>query len=76
MSDYSKDFLLDAFLSRYYHLSEEKFAEMEIMANKLYNQVGKDRFMAINFLDEETLKEYKREYCLDSLMVKRRIYIP
>lgn len=60
---YTRDFLIDAFLSRYYSLSEEKFAELEIMANKFYDQVGKDKFRVYCSLDAEALKKYKLEYC-------------
>lgn len=60
---YAKDFLLDAFLSRYYSLSEEKFAELEIMANRFYNEVGKDKFRVYCSLDAEALRKYKLEYC-------------
>lgn len=60
---YTKDFLLDAFLSRYYSLSEEKFAELEIMANRFYNEVGKDKFRVYCSLDAEALRKYKLEYC-------------
>lgn len=59
---YSKDFLLDAYLSRYYSLSEEKFAELEIMANKFYDQVGKDKFRTYCSLDAEALRKFKLEY--------------
>ena len=60
---YTRDFLIDAFLSRYYSLSEEKFAELEIMANKFYDQVGKDKFRMYCSLDAEALRKYKLEYC-------------
>lgn len=60
---YTRDFLIDAFLSRYYSLSEEKFAELEIMANKFYDQVGKDKFRVYCSLDAEALRKYKLEYC-------------
>lgn len=63
MAGYTKDFLLDAFLSRYYSLSEEKFAELEIMANRFYNEVGKDKFRTYCSLDAEALRKYKEEYC-------------
>ena len=60
---YTKDFLIDAFLSRYYSLSEEKFAELEIMANRFYNEVGKDKFRVYCSLDAEALQKYRLEYC-------------
>lgn len=63
MAGYTKDFLLDAFLSRYYSLSEEKFAELEIMANRFYNEVGRDKFRVYCSLDAEALKKYRLEYC-------------
>lgn len=60
---YTRDFLIDAFLSRYYSLSEEKFAELEIMACKFYDQVGKDKFRTYCSLDAEALRKYRLEYC-------------
>ena len=56
---YTKDFLLDAFLSRYYSLSEEKFAELEIMATRFYDEVGKDKYRVYTGLDAAALKVYK-----------------
>lgn len=63
MASYTKDFLLDAFLSRYYSLSEEEFAGLEIMANRFYDEVGKDKFRVYCSLDAEALRKYKFEYC-------------
>ncbi len=63
MAGYTRDFLIDAFLSRYYSLSEEKFAELEIMANSFYNKVGKEKFRTYCSLDAEALRKYKLEYC-------------
>ena len=63
MAGYTKDFLIDAFLSRYYSLCEEKFAELEIMANHFYNDVGRDKFRTYCCLDAEAIKKYKLEYC-------------
>lgn len=60
---YTRDFLIDAFLSRYYSLSEEKFAELEIMANKFYDQVGKEKFRVYCSLDAEAIKKFRLEYC-------------
>lgn len=60
---YTKDFLLDAFLSRHYGASEEEFARLEIMANKFYDQVGKDKFRVYCSLDAEALRKFKLEYC-------------
>lgn len=63
MAGYTKDFLIDAFLSRYYSLSEEEFAGLEIMANRFYNEVGKDKFRVYCSLDAEALKKFRLEYC-------------
>lgn len=60
---YTRDFLIDAFLSRYYSLDTEKFAEQEIMATKFYDQVGKEKFRYYCSLDAAALKKYKEEYC-------------
>lgn len=62
MAGYTKEFLVSAFLSRYYTLSQEKFLELETMANKFYDEVGKDKFRVYCSLDAEAIKKYSSEY--------------
>ena len=47
MAGYTKEFLIDAFMSRYVgcdHLSIEKLERLEQMAYDLYDRVGRDSF--------------------------------
>jgi hypothetical protein len=62
MAGYTKEFLIDAFMSRYVncdHLSIEKLERLEIMANDLYDRVGRDSFRVYACLDAEAIREYK-----------------
>jgi hypothetical protein len=62
MAGYTKDFLIDAFMSRYINcnaLSIEKLEELERMANDLYNSVGRDSFRVYACLDAEAIRQYK-----------------
>ena len=59
MAGYTKDFLVDAFLSRYMSLPTEKFQDLEVMANNFYDKVGRDKFRTYCALDAEALKAYK-----------------
>jgi hypothetical protein len=62
MAGYTKEFLIDAFMSRYVncdHLSIEKLERLEIMANDLYDRVGRDQFRVYSCLDAEAIREYK-----------------
>ncbi len=58
MAGYSKQFLVDAFLSRfkYYKLPIEN---LEKMANEHYDRVGKDTFRTHCSLDAAAIKDYK-----------------
>ena len=61
MAGYTKQFLIDAFMSRYIgcdHLSIEKLERLEIMANDLYDRVGRDSFRVYACLDAEAIREY------------------
>ena len=62
---YSKDFLVSAFLSRYYSLSTEKFESLEKMAESFYDEVGRDRFRVYCSLDADAIKKYKEIAWLD-----------
>jgi hypothetical protein len=62
MAGYSKDFLIDAFLSRYIAcplVTIEKLERLENMAVDLYDRVGRDKFRTYASLDAEALKQYK-----------------
>jgi len=59
MAGYSREFLIDAFVSRYEVLSDEVVARQRQLAEKTYDEVGKDKFRVLASLDAEALKEFK-----------------
>lgn len=62
MAGYTKDFLIDAFMSRYIKctlISIEQLEKMEHMALELYDRVGRDKFRTYASLDAEAIKLYK-----------------
>jgi hypothetical protein len=62
MSGYSRDFLIDAFMSRYIHCSKltvEQLVHLEQMASDLYDRVGRDSFRSYASLDAEAIRVYK-----------------
>ena len=62
MAGYSRDFLIDAFLSRYISctlISIESLVRLEQMANDLYDRVGRDNFRVYASLDADALRVYK-----------------
>lgn len=56
---YTKEFLLDAFVSRYEPLGAEAVANMYSMASKFYDEVGKDTFRIYASLSADAIKEYR-----------------
>ncbi len=61
MAGYNKEFLVSAFLSRYYSLPTEDFESLEVMADKFYDEAGRDKFRVYCALDAEALRKYKLE---------------
>lgn len=62
MAAYTKDFLVDAFMSRFISsslISIEKLVELEEMANRFYDEVGRDKFRVYCSLDAEAIRIYK-----------------
>jgi len=62
MAGYTREFLIDAFMSRYIncdHLPIEKLERLEKMANNLYDRVGRDQFRVYACLDADAIREYK-----------------
>jgi hypothetical protein len=62
MAAYTKDFLVDAFMSRFLTcslISIEKLVELEDMANRFYDEVGRDKFRVYCSLDADAIKTYK-----------------
>lgn len=62
MAAYTKEFLVDAFMSRYIQcslISIDKLVELEEMANSFYDEVGRDKFRIYCSLDADALKTYR-----------------
>lgn len=62
MAGYSRDFLIDAFMSRYIHcqlISVDKLVNLEQMANDLFDRVGRDAFRTYASLDADAIRVYK-----------------
>jgi hypothetical protein len=62
MAGYSKQFLIDAFMSRYIqHVSIETLEQLEQMAIELYDRVGRDKFRDYASLSADAIKQYKNQ---------------
>ena len=59
---YTKEFLVSAFLSRFYSLDEDKFCALEKMAEDFSDKEGRDKFRVYCSLDAEAIKKFKIEY--------------
>ena len=60
MAGYSKEFLVDAYISRYQKVVGDLPA-LRNMAEQHYDSVGKDSFRVAASLDAEALKKFKLE---------------
>lgn len=60
MTAYTKEFLVSAFLSRYYTIETDAFERLERMAESFYDEVGRDKFRVYCSLDADALKVYKQ----------------
>ena len=69
MAAYSKEFLIDAFMSRYIphldvdapHLDVDALLDLEKSAENLYDRVGRDSFRTYACLDAEAIRDYKNK---------------
>lgn len=62
MAAYTKQFLIDAFMSRYIAcplISIEQLEHLEKLATDLYDRVGRDKFRSYASLDAEAIRVYK-----------------
>ena len=62
MAGYTREFLIDAYLSRFTKISSigiEQLLELEQIAHKTYDTYGKDKFRDYSSLDAEYLRNYK-----------------
>ena len=60
MAGYTKEFLVECFVSRYYCLGTERETMLRNMANKFYDEVGRDKFRTYASLDAEAIREAKK----------------
>jgi len=61
MAGYTRDFLLNAYVSRYESLGLEAVESLYKLGAKCYDKFGKDKFRAYASLDAEAIREYKRK---------------
>ena len=62
MAGYSKQFLIDAFMSRYIpYLTIEQLEQAEKLAEKTYDMYGRDEFRKYASLDAEAIRVYKNQ---------------
>jgi hypothetical protein len=61
MAGYSKDFLIDAFVSRYEPLGLDAVESLWQLANTFYDTVTKETFRQYCSLDAQAIAEYKRK---------------
>lgn len=62
MAGYTREFLVDAFMSRYIAcqlITIEQLERLETMAYDLYDKVGRDKFRSYASLDADAIKLYK-----------------
>jgi hypothetical protein len=59
MAAYTKDFLVDAFLSRYIDTPPARLDALAEMADKFYDEVGREKFRVYCSLDAEAIRVYK-----------------
>ena len=63
MSAYTKQFLIDAFMSRYIAcnlITIEQLEHLETITAELYDKVGRDKFRVYASLDADAIKIYKQ----------------
>lgn len=64
MAGYTKEFLIDAYMSRFIacdKIAIENLETLEQNAIKLYDEVGRDKFRVYASLDAEAIRVYKNQ---------------
>jgi hypothetical protein len=56
---YNKELLVSAYLHRFRKLSVDVTQNLEVLANKLYDEVGRDKFRVFASVTPEAIREYK-----------------
>jgi hypothetical protein len=59
MAGYTRNFLLNAYTSRYEPLGLDAVESLHKLAETAYDKFGKDKFRALASLDAEAIKQYK-----------------
>jgi hypothetical protein len=59
MAGYTREFLVDAFVSRYTVLAQDKLVNLRALAEQCYDLHGKDKFRTYASLDAAAIKQYK-----------------
>jgi hypothetical protein len=62
MAGYTKEFLVDVYLSRFMNCSQVTPDQLEVLehnANRFYDEVGRDKFRTYASVDAEAIKLYK-----------------
>jgi hypothetical protein len=61
MAGYTKEFLIDAYISRYVPMGVDVCLRLVELADTLYDKVGKDKFREYASLDAAAIKKFKLE---------------
>ena len=59
MAGYTKEFLIDAYLSRYDKVVGVRLPALKNMAEEHYDAVGRDKFRVSASLDADAIKKFK-----------------
>jgi hypothetical protein len=62
MAGYTKEFLVEAALSRFEILGVEAVEGLRDMFNKFYDEAGKDKFRSHTCLDADAIRKYKEKW--------------
>ncbi len=64
MAAYTKEFLIDVFMWRFINcplIEIEAMERLEEMAEKFYDEVGRDKFRVFASLDADKIRDYKNQ---------------
>lgn len=56
---YSKELLVNVFLHRYRSLPKDQVDSLRVLANRFYDDAGRDKFRIYACVTPEAIKEYK-----------------
>jgi len=56
---YSKELLVNTYLHKYRSLPPRTVEKLSLLANKLYDEVGRDKFRVYASVTPEAIREYK-----------------